>query len=192
MSVYPRFTSRDLELLPDGEGVRYEIIDGDLYVSRAPTWEHQLTASEVCRALQDWNDVSGAGWANSAPGLVFAEDEDVIPDVVWISHERLAVALDEARHLRIAPELVVEVLSPGSANERRDRELKLKLYSRQGVQEYWIVDWRVRTVQVYRRAEMALTLVGTLRDDDILTSPLLPGFSCPLSRFWPLAPSATP
>jgi Uma2 family endonuclease len=185
MSVHPRFTSRDLELLPDREGVRYEIIDGELYVSRAPTWEHQFTVNKVWRELQNWSDVGGAGVANSAPGLVFAEDQDVIPDVVWISRQRLAVALDEARHLRIAPELVVEVLSPGSTNERRDLEVKLKLYSRQGVEEYWVVDWRVRTVQVYRRAELALTLVGTLREDDVLTSRLLPGFASPLSRFWP-------
>jgi Uma2 family endonuclease len=79
----------------------------------------------------------------------------------------------------------VEVLSPGARNERRDRDLKLKLYSRQGVQEYWIADWLLRTIQVYRRQEAELRLVATLRGDDVLTSPLLPGFSCPLPSLWP-------
>ena len=80
--------------------------------------------------------------------------------------------------------LVVEVLSPGAENERLDRELKLSLYSRQGVREYWIVDWRARTVQVYRRQQTQLELAATLLGEDVLTSPLLPGFACPISRFW--------
>jgi Uma2 family endonuclease len=79
---------------------------------------------------------------------------------------------------------VVEVLSPGSENEQRDREIKLGLYSRQRVQEYWLVDWRQRTVEVYRHNGRTLQLVATLSGDDALTSPLLPGFSCPLLRLW--------
>ena len=86
--------------------------------------------------------------------------------------------------MRQAPDLVVEVLSPGSTNERRDRELKLKLYSRQGVHEYWIVDWQRHNLQVYRRSEAELHLVATLEDEDTLTSPNLPGFSCRLAEFW--------
>ena len=112
--------------------------------------------------------------------MIFADDDDVAPDVVWISRERLAVTLDQTGHLHTAPELVVEVLSPGSANERRDREVKLKLYSRRGVNEYWIVDWQQRKVEVYRRQQMALHLLATLYAIATLTSPLLPGFACPV------------
>jgi Uma2 family endonuclease len=79
---------------------------------------------------------------------------------------------------------MVEVLSPGAANKRRDRQLKLDLYSREGVLEYWIVDWQARTVRVYRRDQTVLQLVATLRGAEVLTSPLLPGFSCSISRFW--------
>ena len=179
-----RYTSTDLEGLPDVDGTRYEIIDGDLYVSKQPQWHHQYAGLRVSVALENWNDQSGLGVTNVAPGLIFAADDDVAPDVVWISHARLAGALDDGGHLHIAPELVVEVLSPGSTNERRDRDLKLKLYSRQGVQEYWIIDWRRRTVQVYRRAQARLRLVATLNDEDAITSPLLPGFSCPLRTLW--------
>ena len=188
MSTSLRYTSADLEALPDIEGVRYEIIDGELFVSKQPRWHHQYTGLRISIALELWNDRSGLGVTNVAPGLIFAEDEDVAPDVVWISHARLAEVLDDGGHLRAAPELVVEVLSPGSRNERRDRELKLKLYSRQGVQEYWIVDWRLRTVQVYRRAQARLRLVATLAGEDEITSPLLPGFSCPLQTLWGRTP----
>src|SRR6266498_570825 len=146
-----RFTSKDLEAMPQIEGVRYEIIDGELYVSNAPHWDHQNAADELEFSLRAWNKVSRAGATVTAPGLVFAEDQDVIPDIVWVSHDRRARGMDAAGHLTIAPELVVEVLSPGSSNERRDRDVKLSLYSRRGVDEYWIVDWRARQVEVYRR-----------------------------------------
>jgi Uma2 family endonuclease len=184
MSTSLRFTSRDLEKFPDIEGVRYEIIDGELHVSKAPGWHHQYSCDGVVVALRNWNEQTGAGVAVSGPGVIFAEDDDVIPDVVWISRERLANALDPAGHLRIAPELVVEVLSPGASNERRDRDLKLKLYARQGVHEYWIVDWANRRVQVYRREQADLRLVATLEREDVLTTPLLPGFACPVANLW--------
>jgi Uma2 family endonuclease len=69
-------------------------------------------------------------------------------------------------------------------NERRDRELKLGLYSRQGVQEYWIADWRARLVEIYRREGGDLRLIRTLADEDVITSPLLQGFACPVSSLW--------
>jgi Uma2 family endonuclease len=183
-----RFTSKDLEAMPQIEGVRYEIVDGELYVSNAPHWDHQNAADEIEFALRAWNKMSRMGATVSAPGLVFSEDQDVIPDIVWISHERRARGLDSAGHLTVAPELVVEVLSPGSSNERRDRDIKLGLYSRQGVDEYWIVDWQARLVEMYRRAEGALRFVATLTSDDTLTSPLLPGFECAVSSLWTPAP----
>jgi Uma2 family endonuclease len=179
-----RWTSADLELMPD-DGKRYEIIDGELYVSKQPQWGHQLTCGNTYVQLQLWSQQSGAGVANQAPGLVFAEDDDVVPDIVWISKSRLATALGPEGHLHAAPELVVEVLSPGAHNERRDRDAKLKLYSRRGVREYWIVDWRGRQVEVYRRREdAALHLSQTLLETDLLESPLLPGFACPVGALF--------
>jgi Uma2 family endonuclease len=183
-----RFTSKDLEAMPQIEGVRYEIIDGELYVATAPHFHHQYAADRISAPLQAWNDAHGSGIAATAPGMVFAEDQNVIPDLIWISNGRYERALDEAGHLTVAPELVVEVLSPGSQNEFRDRDIKLGLYSRQGVDESWIVDWHARLVEMYRRAEGALRLVATLTSDDTLTSPLLSGFECAVSSLWTPAP----
>ena len=101
----------------------------------------------------------------------------MIPDVVWISRERLANGVNEAGHLTVAPELMVEVLSPGELNEQRDKEVKLKLYSVHGVQEYWIVNWQLKTLEIYRRTNAHLQLIATLLEGDTLTTPLLPGFS---------------
>lgn len=179
MGTTLRWTSADLEVLPD-DGKRYEIIDGELYVSRQPGYHHQYACSQLNIALGVWSHQTHLGVTLQAPGVIFADDDDVAPDVVWISRERLAPTLDRAGHLHTAPELVVEVLSPGSANERRDREVKLKLYSRRGVNEYWIIDWQQRKVEVYRRQDLALHLAVTLYAADTLTSPLLPGFVCPV------------
>lgn len=184
MSIGRRFTSADLERLPDVERTRYEIVDGELHVSMQPHWEHQYACNQAAYALEQWNERSQAGIVLSAPGLVFAGDDDVAPDVVWISRARLAAALDNAGHLRAAPELVVEVLSPGATNERRDREAKLALYSRQDVDEYWLIDWRTRSVEVYRRDAGTLHPIARLRGDDVLTSPLLTGFAWPIGRLW--------
>lgn len=176
MAIAARLTSADLALLPE-DGKCYELIEGELYVSRQPSYEHQYTCTRLCRFLDEWNDEGNSGVVLSAPGLIFADDDDVAPDLVWISHGRFTNALDEAGHLHVAPELVVEVLSPGLANERRDRETKLKLYSRRGVQEYWVVDWMRQRAEVHRREQKALTLAATLYAQDTLAAPLLPGFS---------------
>ncbi|AUB40369.1 Endonuclease, Uma2 family [Nostoc flagelliforme CCNUN1] len=119
-----------------------------------------------------------------APGIIFSDSDNVIPDVVWASHERLKNLLDEAGHLTGAPELVVEVLSPGEKNQKRDKETKLKLYSVQGVQEYWICDSIQKKVEVYRREQAALKLAATLFSQDELTSSLLPGFKCLVSKLF--------
>src|SRR3712207_6481801 len=99
--------------MPDVEGVRYEIIDGALHVTKQPRWEHQFTCNEIGGALGAWNRQTGLGVAMTAPGLVFAEDEDVAPDVAWVSRARMASVVDDAGHFRAAPDLVVEVLSSG-------------------------------------------------------------------------------
>jgi Uma2 family endonuclease len=170
-----RWQSADLELLPDN-GNRYEIIDGELLVTRAPHWDHQNAILNLSVALVTWSRSTGLGRVSVAPGVIFTDDDNVIPDLVWISNDRLARVLDESGHLLAAPELVVEVLSAGSDHERRDREVKRKLYAIRGVQEYWIIDWRRQQIEIFRRDSHGLPLVATLFSRDVLTSPLLPDF----------------
>jgi len=178
-----RWTTSDIALLPDN-GTRYEIVDGELYVSRQPHWHHQRTCGNFCAELHAWSLTSGMGQASMTPGVLFSDTDDVVPDVVWISNECLDVLMNEAGHLTGAPELIVEVLSSGIEDERRDREVKLKLYESRGVREYWIVDWRIQQLEVYRRDQAMLRLVTTLFAEDVLTSPFLPGFSCPVARLF--------
>ena len=179
-----RWTIADVEAMPDDEWKRYEIIDGELLVSRAPGDPHQIVTNEAQFALTAWNAETRLGVVIPGPGLIFTESDAVIPDVVWVSRERRPLIEGEDHHLHGAPELVVEVLSPGATNERRDQQAKLKLYSIYGVQEYWIVDWRTQTVAVYRRKRARLQLVATLGTDDTLTSPVLPGFELAVARLF--------
>lgn len=178
-----RWTTADLELLPEDER-RYEIVDGELLVTRAPHWKHQKAGGRIYTALDDWSLKTKLGEASFGPGLGFTDADNVIPDVVWISAERLASGLDESGHLLVAPELVVEVLSSGTENIRRDRDLKLRLYSAHGVREYWIINWEGQQVEIYRREMAALSLFATLFLGDEVISPLLPGFIYPVARLF--------
>lgn len=178
-----KWTSVDLELLPESNN-HYEIIDGELYMTRAPHWKHQKTISRIVTFLENWSIETGLGTPIINPGLIFSDTDNVIPDLVWISRERLEVSVDESGHLINTPELIVEVLSEKQNDIRRDKEIKLKLYSNRGVQEYWIVDWRLRQVEIYRRHQGKLQLTLTLIDNEEITSPLLPNFACRINLFF--------
>jgi Uma2 family endonuclease len=121
-----KWTSADLLDLPEN-GNRYEIIDGDLFVTRASHWRHQEACGKLYTLLDLWSDISRLGVPVLAPGLIFSDSDNAIPDLIWISYPKLEMGVDEAGHFLIAPELVVEVLS--KSNEEVDRKLKLDLYS---------------------------------------------------------------
>lgn len=172
-----RWTASDLALMPHDDK-RYEIVDGELLVTRAPHFRHQDVCGEIYYYLKVWTKEKQTGKALLGSGVLFTESDNVIPDVAWVSKERFSQIVDESGHITAAPDLAVEVISEGADNQRRDRNLKLKLYSTQGVREYWIADWRLKKIEIYRREAAQLTLQETLYEGDTITSPLLPEFSC--------------
>ncbi|HMV87824.1 MAG TPA: Uma2 family endonuclease [Blastocatellia bacterium] len=115
------FTIDDLARMPE-DGKLYELIEGELQVSTPLHWHHQYAASYLSGALLNWGDRTGLGVANRAPGVIFDIYNAVAPDVVWVSNERLPQVLGEDGKLHAAPDLVVEVLSPGWQNEQRDTD----------------------------------------------------------------------
>jgi Uma2 family endonuclease len=179
------WTTADLAAMPDDGGwKRYETIGGEIFVTGAPHIRHQSSATRINVCLENWSDETGLGRSFQTPGVVFTSTDAVIPDVMWISNNRLVSGVDESGHFTVAPELMVEVLSTGEGNEQRDRSVKLKLYSQYGVQEYWIVNWQLKTLEIYRRTDAQLQFVATLVVGDTLISPLLPGFCVLLDRFF--------
>src|SRR5438132_14325222 len=99
MAVAEKFTSADILSLPD-DNKRFEIIERELYVSRAPGYEHQYACTRLIYSLEDWNSESEGGVVLVAPGLIFADDDDVVPDIVWISRDLMSKSVDEAGYLR--------------------------------------------------------------------------------------------
>src|SRR5207247_1793314 len=80
-----------------------------------------------------------------------------------------------------APDIVVEILSPGAENRRRDLSVKRQLYAKYGVKEYWAVDPENRSVDLYGLVGQNLAGTATLMDDDEISSPMLPRFQLKVS-----------
>lgn len=168
-------TIADLEATPD-DGNRYELIDGELNVSIAPAFVHQSVLANLMAHLWNYLRANPIGAVSPGIGVIFDDHNGVIPDLVYTSKARLRDVLTGGR-LTGAPEIAIEILSPGSANLKRDRLIKMNLYAARGVDEYWILDPESRSAEIYRRsASGQLDIRENLRGDDRLTSALLPGF----------------
>lgn len=178
--IDPLMTVADLDCMPE-DGNRYEVIEGELFVSRSPGLPHQVVSGNIFGLLWNYLQANPIGQVLATLGLVFTEHSAVIPDLVFFTHERGATIISGGR-LIAAPDLVIEILSPGSENVARDRIAKRQLYAKHGVNEYWIVDSEDRAIEIYRLGTGHLDLVATLKDEDQITSPLLPGFACAVSR----------
>jgi Uma2 family endonuclease len=168
-----RFTYDDYQSLPESMDRRYELLDGDILMVPAPTTAHQRIARNLGYLLIGICRQQGLGVIYQSPlDVVFGHGKDrevAQPDIVLISRARIGMITP--KEIQGAPDLVVEILSPGT--EDRDRGYKRTLYGRCGVREYWLVDPEQQRVEVYcqRQGELALTL--TLGVGDALSSPLL-------------------
>lgn len=177
--IAPLLTTDDLIALPD-DGNTYELIEGELIVSRTPTLTHQMVIGNLFFHLKRYLEDKPLGRAVMTPGVIFDKHNSVIPDLVFLTNEQLE-RVGEETHIKLAPAIAVEVVSPGRENARRDRVMKLGTYGKFGVGEYWVADPEARTVEIYRREGGALVLAATLAGEDEVTTPLLPGFSCKVS-----------
>jgi Uma2 family endonuclease len=178
MPIDTRLTYEDYCLLPN-DGKRYEIIDGELLVTPSPRRAHQKVVGNLFYYLTDFTKENQLGDVYVAPfDVVFSRYDVVEPDILYVSSARRSVITE--KNVQGAPDLAVEVLSESTADI--DRTMKLKLYARFGVQEYWIIDPEKCSAEVYRRNQEGLELAATLQANDSLTSPLFPSFSLPLRK----------
>ena len=178
----PLMTVDDLDAMPE-DGNRYEVIEGELFVSRAPGLPHQRVSANLVAILWNYLDKSAIGEVIPTPGLIFGKYSGVIPDIVFYTNERASEIISEER-LVAAPELVIEILSRGRENVARDRVAKRQLYAKYGVKEYWIADSENRSIEVYRLQNGLLELVTIFRYEDEITSPLLPDFKCAVASIF--------
>jgi Uma2 family endonuclease len=177
-----KFTYEDFLNFP-ADGMRYEIIDGERYVAPSPNTKHQSSSLNLATALHAYLRRHPVGAVFAAPFDVVLSDLDVVePDLLYVSRER-AGGLTEA-HMRGAPDLIAEILSPGT--RKTDEVTKRKLYERFGVAEYWIVDPELDAIKIYRRVNDTFVRAAELsvEHDDVLTTPLLSGFSVALAEIF--------
>ncbi len=157
---------------PDDE--RYELWDGELIVAPAPNSAHQIVDAKLGWRLAQFVEERGLGQVFSAPYDVVLSETDVVqPDLLFVSNERVYIITPD--NVRGAPDLVVEILSPSTAE--RDRTFKRALYARYGVSEYWLVDPDARTVTVLRLDDGAFAEVAYYGAGQTLTSPTMAGFT---------------
>ena len=176
-----KFTYEDFVKFPD-DGKRHEIIDGEHYVTPAPNTKHQRIVSRLILSLGSYLEHDPIGEVFVAPfDVVFSNFNVVEPDLLYISRERRDILTD--KHVQGAPDLVVEILSPGT---RRTDEIKKRNLYKRFVREYWIVDPELEITKVYRQVEGAFARVAELsaEADDTLTTPLLPGWSVALTKIF--------
>ena len=150
MQTHAPTTWEDVLRMPD-DGNRYEFIGGRLYMTPAPVTRHQRISKRMWAALVRVLENPGRGEVFHAPYLVeFPGTGDrVQPDLLFVSDERREIIGE--KQVTGAPDLVVEILSPSTAH--RDRGIKLDLYARRGVRQYWIVDPVEDAVDVWRFGE---------------------------------------
>jgi len=180
--ISPLVTVDDLDLMPD-DGNRYEVIEGEIFMSRAPGLTHQRISANLFAEFIFYLRENPIGEVIHTPGVIFNKYNGVIPDMVFVSNERRGEIASTER-ITGSPDIVIEIVSPGAENEQRDRVVKRQLYGKFGVEEYWVVYPDSRSVEIYRLRGSALELIAALAEKDEITSPRLPGFSCNVARIF--------
>jgi len=168
-------TYEDLRAFPE-DSLRREIIDGELFVTPAPSLRHQDVVLRLGSRLLAYCEHRG-GRVFVAPTDVYLSDVSVVePDVVYVRPENAGRL--QRDFVRSAPDLVVEVSSPST--RRVDLGRKRELYERFGVPEYWFVDLDADRVEVYGLQGDRFAPPTVLTRSDTLESPDIPGFVLPV------------
>ena len=172
-----RFTYEDYRNTPEDK--RYELIDGELLLVPAPRTVHQRISGKIQFYLMSFVIKQSLGEVFYAPIDVVFSDTDVLqPDILFISTDRFGIITED--NIQGAPDLVIEILSPSTAD--RDRTFKSSLYALHGVGEYWIVDPDAQTAEVFTLGERGFERIATYGAGDVLTSPSLEGFELNLTE----------
>ena len=174
------WTYTDYMALPD-DGSRYEIVNGVLYMTPSPSGAHQDAVGEIFAYLRDFVKRTGLGKVRVAPfDVELAHNVVVQPDILVVLNDHR----DRIEENRIvgAPDLVVEVSSPGTATY--DRNTKYHAYARAGVVEYWIADPIAQTVEVLQLNLNFYQSLGVFRGKALLPSQVLSGFPTQVEMFF--------
>jgi Uma2 family endonuclease len=177
-----RLTYDDFLLFPD-DGKRHEIIDGEHYVTPSPTPRHQVLLGRLHFEIELFlRQHPGTGKVFLSPlDVIFTKWDVVEPDLLFIAMDQVDILTE--KNVQGPPALVIEIASPGT--RKRDEGIKLRLFDRGGVQEYWLVDPESNRVKVSRRQpDGSFTRVADLSHEDQLTTALMPELTIPLMQLF--------
>lgn len=176
-STQTLYTYQDYLKTPDD--VRYELIEGELVVMEpAPTTSHQRVLVDLAVLLVPFVKGHGLGEVLIAPTDVYLSDTNVLqPDLLFVSAARASIITE--RDVHGAPDLVVEIASPST--RRRDRGIKMDLYARHGVAEYWLVDPSA-ILETLRLEDGRMAPTGRYGRTETFTTPLFPGLAVDLTK----------
>ena len=175
-----RFIADDIWECPE-DGNRYEVIDGQLYVTPAPSWQHQYGSGNLFLYVGQYVRQRRIGKIVAAPvGVVLDEENGVQPDLVYVSNERAHIIVE--RGVEGAPDLVVEVLSPST--QARDRGVKMRRYAASGVTHYCILDPAAHALEAYALGAVGYERVGVFGPGSVFRPALFPGLEIPIDDLW--------
>jgi Uma2 family endonuclease len=163
---------REMEI-PDGDTHIYELLNGEIVKRASPNSPHQNLHAELFVILGSYVKQNKLGKFYSAPFDVVLDDENVPqPDIFFISKERSFI-IDPEGPVMGAPDLIIEITSPGTA--RIDRGDKRDLYERFQVKEYWIADPKNASIEVYNLVDGRYKLLSYAAIQGEIESKALPG-----------------
>lgn len=178
LRLRPRKTVEDFMKLP--EGMLAELIDGEIYMSAAPQVPHQRVVLVLATEIGAFAHSRKLGEVLLSPMDVHLPSGDIVePDLVFVRRENLSIIQDWVRGV---PDLLVEVLSP--AHPERDLIVKRRLYAQNGVSEYWIIDPKDRSVQIFKLTGERFEPAGYRREGQSLLTDLLPGFELAVEKLF--------
>ena|SRR2546421_2561365 len=178
-----KLTYDDYLALPlSDDGRRYEILDGELYVSPTPLIRHQLVSQNLFRILDRHVLENRLGLLFNVPvTVVLARTTIPIPDLVFVRNDRSSIITE--KEIAGPPDLVVEILSPSS--KKQDRVIKARLYARYRVREYWIVDPKSQTLEIFELRGRAYRRTSRYAGAAIARSNSFPKLEIDLAKVWP-------
>jgi Uma2 family endonuclease len=184
-----KLTARQFRALrPDPPGTRLELARGEVAVSPSPGLDHQRAVYRLAGILGDYVEANGLGTVNIDVDVLLGRHEVRRPDVFFVNAARRHIL--GRRVVKGAPDLCVEITSPGPRNRRIDRREKLDVYRQAGVAFYWIVDLAGRSIEAYALKDHEYVLSGTGKETDIVRLPPFDDLPVPLEKLW--HPTQTP
>lgn len=171
-------TYDDYLTFPDNDGIRKEIIEGELFMSPAPSMKHQSISKKIFRLLDDYITKNNLGDVWYAPcDVIFSNINIMQPDILFISNENHEILT--ALNIKGAPDLIIEILSPSTIEN--DRIIKKQVYEKFGVKEYWIVDPEQETIEGWTLKQGRFQLFQKAQKTDIFRSKLIQGLELDLA-----------